>query len=65
MLSISLAYIGSINVVHRDIKPANILINSIGDKKLYKLTDFGISQNDYDNTQTVAQNKTLLYASLE
>jgi serine/threonine protein kinase len=43
MLSIGLAYIGSKNVVHRDIKPANILISSIGDKRVYKLTDFGIA----------------------
>jgi eukaryotic-like serine/threonine-protein kinase len=49
MLSIALAYIGSKNVVHRDIKPANILISTIGEKRVYKLTDFGIAQNDYDN----------------
>jgi eukaryotic-like serine/threonine-protein kinase len=66
MLSIALAYIGSKNVVHRDIKPANILISTIGEKRVYKLTDFGIAQNDYDNKlKTVANNKTLSYSSLE
>ncbi len=66
MLSISLDYIGSVNVVHRDIKPANILISSIGDKKVFKLTDFGISYNDYESKwTTLNQSKTLFYASLE
>ncbi len=49
MLSVALAYIGSKNVVHRDIKPANILISNIGERRVYKLTDFGIAQNDYEN----------------
>jgi serine/threonine protein kinase len=49
MLSVALAYIGSKNVVHRDIKPANILISTIGERRVYKLTDFGIAQNDYEN----------------
>ena len=37
------------NIVHLDIKPANILISTIGERRVYKLTDFGIAQNDYEN----------------
>ncbi|CAK71419.1 unnamed protein product (macronuclear) [Paramecium tetraurelia] len=33
-----------LNIIHRDIKPANILIQYYGNKKLYKLADFGIAQ---------------------
>ena len=31
-------------IIHRDIKLSNILIKNVGNKKVFKLTDYGISK---------------------
>ncbi|OMJ66115.1 hypothetical protein SteCoe_37159 [Stentor coeruleus] len=47
---------------HRDIKPGNVLVFIIGDKRIYKLTDFNISReyevDDYGCTVKTKSTKT-------
>ncbi len=40
---LALHYLHSINIIHKDLKPENILISKEGH---FKLTDFGLSQNE-------------------
>jgi serine/threonine protein kinase len=43
MVGLSLSYIHKKETVHRDLKTQNILVDSIDEKKIYILADFGIS----------------------
>ena len=43
---IGLHFLHSKGITHRDIKPANILVDRVGDLKILKLNDFGISKVD-------------------
>ncbi len=40
---LALNYLHSLNIIHKDLKPENILISKKGH---FKITDFGLSQND-------------------
>jgi len=40
---LALNYLHSLNIIHKDLKPENILISKSGH---FKITDFGLSQND-------------------
>ena len=40
---LALNYLHSLNIIHKDLKPENILISKEGH---FKITDFGLSQND-------------------
>jgi calcium-dependent protein kinase len=44
MVSISLWYIHSKEIVHRDLIPLNILVGNIGSKTIFLLSNFGISK---------------------
>nr|XP_014094251.2 inhibitor of nuclear factor kappa-B kinase subunit beta [Bactrocera oleae] len=37
-------------IEHRDLKPDNIVIHHIGNRRLYKLTDFGFARSTSENT---------------
>jgi serine/threonine protein kinase len=66
MVSISLRYIHSKEIVHRDLKPHNILVANIGSKKIFLLSDFGISKKKgVSFITTVREKRTLLYSSIE
>jgi len=66
MVSISLWYIHSKEIVHRDLKPHNILVANIGSKKIFLLSDFGISKKKgVSFITTVREKRTLLYSSIE
>jgi serine/threonine protein kinase len=66
MVSISLQYIHSKEIVHRDLKPHNILVTNIGSKKIFLLSDFGISKKKgVSFITTVREKRTLLYSSIE
>ncbi|NOT37870.1 MAG: serine/threonine protein kinase [Saprospiraceae bacterium] len=38
-----LAYLKDVGIIHKDIKPDNILLQKVGSKYVYKISDFGIS----------------------
>ena len=61
-----LAYIHEKGVVHRDLKPGNILFKNLGDRKIWKISDFGASVKDESKLKTsVRQVMTISYASIE
>lgn len=43
-------YLHSQDITHRDIKPENIVIQNVGGRKIYKLTDMGYAKNIDANT---------------
>jgi serine/threonine protein kinase len=45
MICISLYYVSSKGIIHRDLKPDNILVDKLGSQKIYKISDFAISQD--------------------
>ena len=47
---LGLHYLHSINIIHKDLKPENILISKEGH---FKITDFGLSQNENKNKESI------------
>lgn len=45
-------------VVHRDLKPANLFVVEVGNRRMVKLVDFGISRFDRPNEVRVTQTQT-------
>ena len=61
-----LKYIHDKGIVHRDLKPGNILFKNLGDRKIWKISDFGASVKDDSKLKTsVRQVMTISYASIE
>ncbi|KAA6395371.1 MAG: putative NEK protein kinase [Streblomastix strix] len=52
-MAYALSYIHSQGIIHKDFKPANILLS--GDKKIYKLADFGLAKHLIPGQNTVTQ----------
>ena len=56
------------NLVHRDIKPANLMFTTVGEKRLLKVTDFGIAYEIKDSMTRLTGTQASLtpqYASPE
>ena len=54
------------DIVHRDIKPENVLFKLIGNRKVWKISDFGTSVKKKEKFNTsVRKIMTSSYASIE
>lgn len=77
-IAVALDFLHKKDIVHNDIKPANIVFTALdGQRRLYKLTDFGISHdiksyvvNDHEKEnesfdKSIAASNTVAYSSPE
>jgi tRNA A-37 threonylcarbamoyl transferase component Bud32 len=58
----------ALGIVHRDLKPANLFVCRVGERRVVKVLDFGISKVESDNSRITANDEffgTPSYASPE
>jgi serine/threonine protein kinase len=48
----------SLGIVHRDLKPANLFVCRVGDRRVVKVLDFGISKMEGDRTSHITEANT-------